>query len=172
MRTPLLLIRKELSGWLPAISKVSWRSCSGGYHEPAPLPVSSFCLREGGGSENYTTSDSVRHHCHYIPTFRGNSLGWQALGKGKCASSFQAREDHHPSDGEMSPSVTAHPMLSSFHSSAGFLVDKDPHATGNLGTKSSLNTPWVSDLTSVFWYGGLETPQARRGQLKVGVLQD
>lgn len=56
--------------------------------------------------------------------------------------------------------VTAPPTLSSFHVSAGFLVDKDAHATGNLGT----NLPWarMKNLILVFPHGDLKTPQTKR----------
>lgn len=98
---------------------------------------------------------------HYIRTFRGNSQQQQTPGKARSALSFQAREDHYPSDGVTFPSGTAHPTLFSFHCSSGFSVDKDPHATGNLGTKPSLDTPRVSNLILVLQYGG---PQNTLGQ--------
>lgn len=46
--------------------------------------------------------------------------------------------------------VTADPTLSSFHSSIGFLVDKDPHATGNEEQKPALDAPRMSNLILVF----------------------
>lgn len=71
--------------------------------------------------------------------------------------------------------VTAPPTLSSFHASAGFLVDKDAHATGNLGT--NLSWAWMRNLILLFPHGDLKTPQTKRqaagqwtGQARV--LQD
>lgn len=70
-------------------------------------------------------------------TFRGNSQQQQTSGKVSSASSSQARGGHHPSDGMTVPSGHSSPDLSSFHSLAGFLGDKDPDAAGNLGTGPS-----------------------------------
>lgn len=54
------------------------------------------------------------------PQTRGGLL--QAFETGKIITHLM-EECHHL--------VTADPTLSSFHFSAGFLVDEDPHATGN-----------------------------------------
>lgn len=46
---------------------------------------------------------------HDVHTFRGDSQQQRTSGKGRSVSSFQAREDHHPSDGVTFPSGHSSP---------------------------------------------------------------
>ena len=142
--------------WLPLRSLEE--TVNGGHRQPAPLPVSSSCLREGGASESYRMSGEAATITSISlgeillsgkPHTRGGLL-WAY--KPNKTTSLLMEEDHHL--------VTAPPTLSSFDASAGLLVDEDPDATGNLGT--NLPWAWMRNLILAFPHGDLKAPQTKR----------